>query len=166
MSFFLTSLLLTTVALCLKSINFLEHLKSINFCSLYRSESIKVEREGDVEVHAPEAKLNQYLRNLVRRSKSETEKESPKRFLVKMRKSASERRRRTKKNDWVDDQERLNSKLIFSTKGKKKMKVLMKKRKKLIAGNKTIASKARVKMLTRHLLAVVVSGWFVVARGG
>lgn len=67
----------------------LERLKSMNFSSLYRSDSIKAEREGEVD--APDANPDHDSGNLVTRSKSETHKGSPARVPKKMRKSASEK---------------------------------------------------------------------------
>ncbi|KAF7837893.1 pathogen-associated molecular patterns-induced protein A70-like [Senna tora] len=95
----------TTQSQLARTPSLLERLKSINFSSLCRSESIKAEREVEVEDDAPEPKSDRDSGNLVRRSKSETERESPARFPAKMKKSASEKAASRRREEGEEEEE-------------------------------------------------------------
>ncbi|XP_054806188.1 pathogen-associated molecular patterns-induced protein A70-like [Prosopis cineraria] len=84
----------------------LERLKSINFSSLYRSDSIEaageaVEGEGDVR----ESREDHGSSNLARRSKSETSKRTPVKLPEKMKKSASEKSASRKREEEEEEEE-------------------------------------------------------------
>lgn len=69
----------------------LERLKWMNFSSLYRSDSMEAEREGEGEDECQGSNSGHDSGNLVKRSKSEAHEESPAGLPEKMRKSASEK---------------------------------------------------------------------------